>query len=54
MVADTPVTVGILEPGRLLKDYEAISPRLKSLMSSLITRLSNTTEKAVNMTIGDQ
>jgi CRP-like cAMP-binding protein len=51
VVADGPAKVGILETERLLKDYESISPRLKSLMKSLIMRFADTTKKAAILTV---
>ena len=46
IIAHGPVRVGILETERLLEDYESVSPRLKSLMKSLIIRFADTTKKA--------
>jgi len=51
VVADGPVKVGILETEQLLKDYESISPRLKSLMKSLIMRFADTTKKAAILSV---
>jgi CRP-like cAMP-binding protein len=51
IVAETQVKVGVLDTKRLLKEYESISPRLKSLIKSLIQRLSDTTNKAVILTV---
>ena len=51
VVADGATRVGILETERLLKDYESISPRLKSLMKSLIMRFSDTTQKAAILSV---
>ncbi len=49
IVAETTTRVGLLDTALLLKDYESISPRLKSLISSLIQRLTITTQKAVRL-----
>ena len=51
VIADGSAKVGILETERLLKDYESISPRLKSLMKSLIMRFSDTTKKAAILSV---
>ena len=51
IMADGQVKVGILNIDQLRQDYESISPRLKSLMNSLITRLEETTKKAVTMAV---
>ncbi len=47
VLADGPVRVGVLDSERLLKDFESISPRLKSLIRSLMMRLKETTGQAV-------
>lgn len=49
VVADGPIKVGVLDNEQLLRDYESVSPRLKSLIKSLIMRLKETTQKAVMM-----
>jgi CRP-like cAMP-binding protein len=49
IVAETRTRVGLLDTTLLLKEYESISPRLKSLISSLIQRLTITTQKAVRL-----
>ena len=51
IIAETYVKVGVLDTKRLIKEYESISPRLKSLIRSLIQRLSDTTNKAVILTV---
>lgn len=51
VIADGSVKVGVLDSEQLLRDYETISPRLKSLLKSLIMRLDNTTKKAVVMAV---
>lgn len=51
VIADGPVRVGVLDSEQLLRDYETISPRLKSLLRSLIMRLNHTTKKAVVMAV---
>lgn len=49
VVAEGPVRVGVLDTERLIQDYEAISPRLLSLIKVLMIRLRDTTEKAVTL-----
>jgi len=49
IVAETKTRVGLLDTALLTKEYESISPRLKSLISSLIQRLIITTQKAVRL-----
>lgn len=47
VVAYGPVKVGLLDTERLRKEYEAISPRLMVLIRLMMTRLKETTAKAV-------
>ena len=49
VVAETKVKVGLLDTQLLLKEYESISPRLKSLFESLMHRLAITTQRAVKL-----
>lgn len=51
IIAETHVQVGVLDTQRLVKEYESISPRLKSLIRSLIERLAYTTNKAVILAV---
>jgi CRP-like cAMP-binding protein len=51
IIADGPVKVGVLDTEFLLKDYEKLSPKLKDLMKSLIKRLYETTQQAVNVAV---
>ncbi|MCD4716312.1 MAG: cyclic nucleotide-binding domain-containing protein [Desulfobacterales bacterium] len=44
-----PVKMGVLDTNRLLKDFESISPQLKGLTRTLVKRLSDTTQRAVNL-----
>ena len=46
IAADGPVRVGILDNEHLLRDYEAISPELRTLIKSLILKIRDTTNKA--------
>ena len=45
IAADGAVTVGILDFQLLLKDYESLSPALKSLITALIRRLKGANER---------
>ena len=49
VVAETKVKVGLLDTQLLLKEYESVSPRLKSLFESIIHRLAITTQRAVKL-----
>ena len=49
VVAETKVKVGLLDNELLIKEYDSISPRLKSLFESLIHRLAVTTQRAVKL-----
>lgn len=45
IAADGPVRVGVLDNERLVKDYDAISPQLRTLIKSLIYKMRDTTAK---------
>lgn len=45
-IADGPVKLGVLDKDRLEKEYEALSPPLKSLIRTMVLRLEETTKKA--------
>jgi len=51
IVAETHVKVGVLDTKRLVNEYESISPRLKNLISSLVQRLTDTTNKAAELAV---
>ena len=51
VIADGRVKVGVLNIEQLRQDYESISPRLKSVMNSLMKRLEATTVKAVTKAV---
>ena len=51
IVAESYVKVGILDTNRLIEEYEAISPRLKSLLGSLINKLADVTNQAVILAV---
>ncbi len=46
IAADGPVRVGILDNERLIGDYEAMSPELRTLIKSLILKIRDTSSKA--------
>ena len=51
VIADGPVRVGVMDGERLRSEFESISPRLKSLIRSLMLRLKDTTDKAVTIAL---
>ena len=51
VIADGWVKVGVLDTEHLRRDYSSVSPRIKSLFRSLISRLRDTTEKAVSIAV---
>ncbi len=51
VIAETDVKVGVLDTELFLKEYESISPRLKSLIGSLIQRLASTTQRVVRLAV---
>jgi CRP-like cAMP-binding protein len=48
-IAEGPVKVGVLDANRLLKDFESVSTQLKGLTKTLVKRLKDTTQRAVNL-----
>ena len=46
VVADGQVKLGVIDKDRLEKEYEALSPQLKSLVRTMVLRLEETTKKA--------
>lgn len=46
VVADGRVRLGILDRDRLQREYESLSPQLRSLIKTLALRLEETTRKA--------
>jgi len=46
VVADGRVRLGILDKERLQREYELLSPQLRSLIKTLALRLEETTRKA--------
>ena len=51
IVADGPVTVGLLDMDRLSKEFRSISPLLKVLVSSIARRLEDATRHLVSMSL---
>ena len=49
IVADGPVTVGLLDMDRLSKEFRSISPLLKVLISSIAKRLQDATNHLVSI-----
>jgi len=45
IAADGAIRVGVLDFQQLLRDYESLSPALRSLITALIRRLKESTEK---------
>jgi CRP-like cAMP-binding protein len=50
VVADGPVTVGMLDMALLGKAYHSVSPLLKELISTLARRLQDSTSRLVSLT----
>jgi len=46
VVAEGQVKLGVIDKDRLEKEYEALSPQLKSLVRTMVLRLEETTKKA--------
>jgi CRP-like cAMP-binding protein len=49
VISDGPTVLGILDTERIIKEYEAISPRLRSLLKALMGRLDETTNRAISL-----
>lgn len=45
IAADGAIRVGVLDFQQLIRDYESLSPALRSLITALIRRLKESTEK---------
>jgi len=52
VVSEGMVKLGILDKERLEKEYELLSPQLKSLIKTLVLRLKETTKKASLLAAG--
>jgi CRP-like cAMP-binding protein len=49
IAAEGPVRVGILDPERLSRDYDTVSPQLKGLIRSLTIRLKEASERICSL-----
>jgi CRP/FNR family cyclic AMP-dependent transcriptional regulator len=52
VISEGVVKLGILDKERLEKEYELLSPQLKSLIKTLVLRLKETTKKASVLATG--
>jgi CRP/FNR family cyclic AMP-dependent transcriptional regulator len=52
IVSDGVVKLGILDKERLEREYESLSPQLKSLIKTLVLRLKETTKKVSLLATG--
>ena len=52
IVSDGVVKLGILDKERLEREYESLSPQLKSLIKTLVLRLKETTRKVSLLATG--
>lgn len=51
LVSDGPVTIGVLDSQKLEKDWNTLSPQLRSLISSLIKKRQDAIGTLVSMSI---
>ena len=51
VIADGPVEIGILDKERLNREFESLSPQLKDLIRTLVTRLADTNHYASLMAV---
>lgn len=51
VIAEGPTVLGLLDTDRIIMEYESLSPRMKSLLKSLILKLNETTKKAVSLAV---
>jgi CRP-like cAMP-binding protein len=49
VIADGPVKIGVIDNERLKSDWQSLSPQLKGLITSLITKRKEITNKVVAM-----
>ncbi|MFC1886861.1 Crp/Fnr family transcriptional regulator [Thermodesulfobacteriota bacterium] len=49
VVADSKLTIGLLNQCRLTENFESLSPQLRRLISTLVTRLQDATDQACVM-----
>lgn len=54
IAADGPVRVGVLDNERLIRDYEAMSPQLRTLIGSLSVKIRETTIKACAIIVASE
>ncbi|RLB81138.1 MAG: hypothetical protein DRH15_06965, partial [Deltaproteobacteria bacterium] len=47
--ANGPVKVGVLDTDRVIKDYESISPQMRTLLRALVTRLKDSTDQLATL-----
>jgi CRP-like cAMP-binding protein len=53
VVASGEVRVGVLDTERVVKDYEMVSPRIKSLIRTLTVRLREANERVTTLITAD-
>lgn len=51
IAAEGPVRVGLLDTQRLINDYEAVAPEVKTLIQSLMNKLRDTTSKVCSIVV---
>jgi len=51
IAAEGPVRVGLLDTEKLISDYEAVAPDLKTLIQSLMSKLRDTTSKVCSILV---
>jgi len=47
--ANGPVKVGVLDTDKITRDYESLSPQMKTLLRALVTRLKDSTDQLANL-----
>ncbi len=47
--ANGPVKVGVLDTDRVIKDYESLSPQMRTLLRALVTRLKDSTDQLASL-----
>ena len=51
IAAEGPLKVGLLDTQRLINDYEALAPAVKTLIQSLMCKLRDTTSKVCSIVV---
>ena len=51
IAAESTVKVGLLDTQKLVDDYEAVPPEVKTLIQSLMTKLRDTTSKVCSIVV---